>query len=793
MNRFILRSTLPSLCFFMTAYANAQYQPPQNSIATTGIWIGIADMSVPGITGGQTNNTVGAGGSQGYTNYAMSSYGTVTRGCTIAPTVTIQNCNNAGTKQYNFKLYADWDGDLTFDDPGETLININSAINSGGVGACLTDLKSLSFTVPLYAKSGDVRFRWALAEGTGNASPNGGYTGEIEDYSLTVATNAAPLINNSGNPAFNTLIASQTDNPGQLIARLIESTLPSVVMITDESPCVDVTGIAIIGSTTPNGIWQYQIGAGAWTPVGARDISNALLLTDSSRLRFVPSGEGTATITFKAWDQTTGSNGASANTTTSGGTSAFSTATESASVVVNSNASADNDLTVYMTSQYRPGTNQNITTSQIGTTAKQYDVLTTGNLGNGTDIALDDLNGNIYWLGGESNGSLMRSSTSGTNVDQLIAPEGITLPSGIALGDNSVFFIDNFSIFVTNLEGEFTNVLPLPGAGVGTSGDLEFSSGKLYFTFQNDFDGPHVLYSMNADGTGTAALYTFTGIPNGLDIANGNVYWSELNGTTSTIRYRAITGGTVNTLATETDRIWRDLIVNTANSRIYFADMDLNGLDGYVKSIPRTGGTVVREVLLDNAVSSIALYRDPSTLPVKFISVNAWVQDSRNMVEWVIAQEENVDHYVVERSSNGRSYTDIGTVAASNRNAYQFTDGAPLTGLNIYRIKAVDIDGKELYSPIVRLVRDDVSKGVAVYPTLVTNKQFTLRLQNLHSGSYQMQVINNLGQPVMTQRVTHNTGVTANTINLPSTISKGVYRVVVISDEEKYTTNIVVQ
>ncbi|MBK3733313.1 DUF4347 domain-containing protein, partial [Azospirillum brasilense] len=79
-------------------------------------------------------------------------------------------------------------------------------------------------------------------------------------------------------------------------------------------------GIAVTGVTNSNGTWQYKVGTGAWTDIPT-GLSNgaALLLAGSDRLRFVPSGSGftntdTGAITFKAWDRTSGTAGATADT-----------------------------------------------------------------------------------------------------------------------------------------------------------------------------------------------------------------------------------------------------------------------------------------------------------------------------------------------------------------------------------------------------------------------------------------------------------------------------------------------
>ena len=82
-------------------------------------------------------------------------------------------------------------------------------------------------------------------------------------------------------------------------------------------------------------------GGGSWNALGTVSASSARLLAanPATRLRFVPAqgytGSLAPAISFHAWDQTSGSNGSSANTSPSGGSTAFSIQTEDASLVVN--------------------------------------------------------------------------------------------------------------------------------------------------------------------------------------------------------------------------------------------------------------------------------------------------------------------------------------------------------------------------------------------------------------------------------------------------------------------------
>lgn len=92
------------------------------------------------------------------------------------------------------------------------------------------------------------------------------------------------------------------------------------------------------------------------------------------------------------------------------------------------------------------------------------------------------------------------------------------------------------------------------------------------------------------------------------------------------------------------------------------------------------------------------------TLPVNFTSFTATRVDDQVLLKWQTAQEENSRDYSIERSSDGSRYTDIGTVAAAGNSStatnYSFTDIAPATGLNYYRLKETDLDGKFMYSVV---------------------------------------------------------------------------------------------
>jgi hypothetical protein len=78
-------------------------------------------------------------------------------------------------------------------------------------------------------------------------------------------------------------------------------------------------GIAVTAVDSTHGVWQYSIDAGAtWLSLAGVSESSARLLKGNDanhRIRFLPQADyaGTATITYRAWDQSTDASGETEN------------------------------------------------------------------------------------------------------------------------------------------------------------------------------------------------------------------------------------------------------------------------------------------------------------------------------------------------------------------------------------------------------------------------------------------------------------------------------------------------
>ncbi|HMP14385.1 MAG TPA: T9SS type A sorting domain-containing protein [Saprospiraceae bacterium] len=122
-----------------------------------------------------------------------------------------------------------------------------------------------------------------------------------------------------------------------------------------------------------------------------------------------------------------------------------------------------------------------------------------------------------------------------------------------------------------------------------------------------------------------------------------------------------------------------------------------------------------------------------AVLPIELLSFGGRQAGAAIQLYWETATERNNDYVEVQRSRDGKRFEALGRVLGAGNSAtplrYTFSDVQPLPGVNYYRLRQVDFDGKEEYHRVIAvLFRDGKSEGtVQVFPTLAQD-QITLAL-----------------------------------------------------------------
>jgi len=146
----------------------------------------------------------------------------------------------------------------------------------------------------------------------------------------------------------------------------------------------------------------------------------------------------------------------------------------------------------------------------------------------------------------------------------------------------------------------------------------------------------------------------------------------------------------------------------------------------------------------------------------------------------------------LERSSSANGgFAAINTIdatAARCNQPFDYTDTRPLNGMNYYRVKMMDADGKVTYSSIVALL--NATKGfeiVGIAPNPVVGGNFKLNVTSANAGRMDVVISDLQGRIVQRGNVTLSAGFSAIDMNV-NNLASGTYNLVGITPEGKSAT-----
>jgi hypothetical protein len=137
-------------------------------------------------------------------------------------------------------------------------------------------------------------------------------------------------------------------------------------------------------------------------------------------------------------------------------------------------------------------------------------------------------------------------------------------------------------------------------------------------------------------------------------------------------------------------------------------------------------------------------------------------------ISWQVSSQTSNSHFIIEHSTNAKSFEEIGRIAGDGtlhqEKQYTYIHETPYIGINYYRIKQVDYDGKYSYSEITS-VTYDTDEQALIYPNPATS-EVTIIIKDISV----LQVVDMYGRLILTQNLTLG----QNKIDI-SSLSKGIY------------------
>ena len=180
-------------------------------------------------------------------------------------------------------------------------------------------------------------------------------------------------------------------------------------------------------------------------------------------------------------------------------------------------------------------------------------------------------------------------------------------------------------------------------------------------------------------------------------------------------------------------------------------------------------------------------------LPVSIIQFNAYQQLGNIEIDWKVTETDTYK-YEIERSADGRTFYKIGEVLATGAagiQSYTFLDTNPIQGVNFYRLRILDIQPLVKYTSILKVSLNVTASLISIYPNPTPERLINIEMKKMAKGTYEFILYNSMGQELYKHSFIHQGNASSEVIQLPATLSRGVYYAA-IQGTQRVTTKVLV-
>lgn len=342
------------------------------------------------------------------------------------------------------------------------------------------------------------------------------------------------------------------------------------------------------------------------------------------------------------------------------------------------------------------------------------DSITSGSATSPTFLPVTSDGGNVYSRVGTGGGNVTTRNFSGFGTGSALR---LQAPTGTSVNKISFYGLPSAT---KTLGLRFT-----ASFGDPTNGTPSSPSGKFYLIAGSGSSYPGASgFSGTQTFLGIQWNFTSTGVT--MDGRNGSS-WSGLS--SPTVSYATSTDFTIymnNDLTSVTytgvDNVSRSLASNTWDlymNGIYVANYNKAQManDSTINSLMFYGVSAsgnVASMFIDNIVYTKNIASNP--LPLRLNFFDAIPDNNSVRLFWKTEVEDGIKSYLVERSLNGSTFSQIGAINSlkTNGSSYTYTDVQP-AATNYYRLKMMKEDGSFEYSQIITAKVGAPTAGIKIW------------------------------------------------------------------------------
>lgn len=176
-------------------------------------------------------------------------------------------------------------------------------------------------------------------------------------------------------------------------------------------------------------------------------------------------------------------------------------------------------------------------------------------------------------------------------------------------------------------------------------------------------------------------------------------------------------------------------------------------------------------------------------LPIELIDFIAIQKEDYVQLNWQTATELNNAYFVIERSTDGAIWEEIhrenGAGNSHTKIAYTSFDKSPFFGMNYYRLKQIDFDGKSSFSDIQAVLFKSEAIDFKLFPNPANE---TVQIYGKDISRSAVKILDSYGQTAI---ILERTDDSMRTVDL-ATMRNGVYFVQVTIHDQTTTKKLIV-
>jgi hypothetical protein len=185
-----------------------------------------------------------------------------------------------------------------------------------------------------------------------------------------------------------------------------------------------------------------------------------------------------------------------------------------------------------------------------------------------------------------------------------------------------------------------------------------------------------------------------------------------------------------------------------------------------------------------NSFATFSLGDIVAPLPVSLVSFSATREGTSAQLVWATASEKDNKGFEIQVSVDGKTFRTLSFVASqvitsTTKHDYSYSDTeAGKSGIRYYRLRQVDLDGQDSYSP-VRAVSFDgagsLASELSIYPNPVAGTDTHLLIQTTEVGNARLRITDLMGRTIVDQTIAIANGSTETNLTELANAKSGTY------------------